>query len=300
MHGEQGWSIGPSLKHYRCVRWFFPKTRSKRDVNTITFFHKAIKFPEIHLDDFLKQAATDIITILTSPPSTTTPSLQAGDTTRNALPDIAKLLHRADDLPQHIIQPTPTTITHVVPPSPRVQPSLPVIPSPRVLPPSPRVQLPPELLAVKHPPLSINTKEKSKPSSPPLPAIATNWQKRFLRPTQGRMKRSGHERYRGLAADYLYAQHIFSQCISPIFLANHIFDENGKKQTLDNLLKGNHGKTRWAPALSNEWGRLAQGNDLGVESTDTIDFISFDQVPQNKKVTYASFACDHRPLKDEE
>ena len=79
MHGEQGWSIGPSLQHYRCIKCFFPKTRSERDVNTVTFFPKAIKFPEIHLDDFLKQAATDIIAILTSPPSTTTPSLHAGD-----------------------------------------------------------------------------------------------------------------------------------------------------------------------------------------------------------------------------
>ena len=51
--------------------------------------------------------------------------------------------------------------------------------------------------------------------------------------------------------------------------------------------------------MSNEWGRLAQGNYNGVESTDTIDFIPFQQVPTDKKVTYASFACDHRPLKSE-
>ena len=53
------------------------------------------------------------------------------------------------------------------------------------------------------------------------------------------------------------------------------------------------------PALSNEWGRLAQGNYSGVESTDTIEFIPHTDVPQSKKVTYASFVCDHRPLKDE-
>ena len=64
-------------------------------------------------------------------------------------------------------------------------------------------------------------------------------------------------------------------------------------------MSGEHGKDRWSPALSNEWGRLAQGNYNGVESTDTIDFIPFQQVPTDKKVTYASFACDHRPLKSE-
>ena len=60
------------------------------------------------------------------------------------------------------------------------------------------------------------------------------------------------------------------------------------------------GKNRWTPALSNEWGRLAQGSHTGVESTDTIDFIQYSSVPTDRKVAYASFVCYHRPLKDEE
>ena len=58
-----------------------------------------IPYPKVNLEDFLRQAAMDIISILTAPPSTTTPSLQAGDVTRNALLDIAQILHRAEDLP---------------------------------------------------------------------------------------------------------------------------------------------------------------------------------------------------------
>ena len=65
-------------------------------------------------------------------------------------------------------------------------------------------------------------------------------------------------------------------------------------------MKGEHGTIRWAPALSNEWGRLAQGNYGGVKATDTIDFIPITQLPTDKKTTYASFVCDHRPLKDEQ
>ena len=64
-------------------------------------------------------------------------------------------------------------------------------------------------------------------------------------------------------------------------------------------MQSEHGKTCWYPALSNEWGRLAKGNDNGVAFTNTIEFISKNGVPTNKKVTYASFACDYRPLKDE-
>ena len=108
------------------------------------------------------------------------------------------------------------------------------------------------------------------------------------------MRNTGHERYRARAINSIHAQHVFQPSIS------HIFDSAGKKQSLDKLLAGEHGNSRWNPALSNEWGRLAQGNNTGIECTNTIDFVPFSSVPQNKKVTYASFACDHRPLKAEQ
>ena len=55
----------------------------------------------------------------------------------------------------------------------------------------------------------------------------------------------------------------------------------------------------WSIALSNELGRLAQGVEDRVIGTDTIDFIPKNEVPHNKKVTYANFVCDYRPLKSE-
>ena len=57
---------------------------------------------------------------------------------------------------------------------------------------------------------------------------------------------------------------------------------------------------KWILALSNEWGRLAQGNNAGVQSTDTVEFVALSEVPTTAAVTYDSFACDHRPLKTEE
>ena len=83
-------------------------------------------------------------------------------------------------------------------------------------------------------------------------------------------------------------------------MMNHIYDVNGKKQSLDKLLNGKDSETKWFPALSNEWGRLAQGNDSGVESTNTIEFISYSEVPADRKVTYVSFVYDRWPLKDEQ
>ena len=52
-------------------------------------------------------------------------------------------------------------------------------------------------------------------------------------------------------------------------------------------------------SLSIEFRCLAQGNKYGIQSTDTIDFISKLDVPHNEKVTYAQCICDHCPLKPE-
>ena len=50
--------------------------------------------------------------------------------------------------------------------------------------------------------------------------------------------------------------------------------------------------------MSNEWGRLAQGNDHGVRSTHTTDFIQQHDVPAGRDVTYATYVLDYQQLKD--
>ena len=44
------------------------------------------------------------------------------------------------------------------------------------------------------------------------------------------------------------------------FCTNHIFDAHGKKETPDLLVK--QFSIIWKRALSNEWGRLASGNQF--------------------------------------
>ena len=99
MNGEEGWTIGPSLEHYRCIKVYFPKTRSVQDIHTVTFFPRFISFPKVNTDDFNSRVAENIISILNAPPTTITPSLEAGDTTRNALLRIATILKTTDRLP---------------------------------------------------------------------------------------------------------------------------------------------------------------------------------------------------------
>ena len=116
VNGEEGWTIGPSPDHYRCINCYFPKTRSQRHVDTVTSFPVTVPFPKLSIEDFLKQAAQDIVTILKDPPSTTTLSLKVGDEMNNALVHLAEILNRTKSLP------APHNITsEVLSKSPRVQ-----------------------------------------------------------------------------------------------------------------------------------------------------------------------------------
>lgn len=49
--------------------------------------------------------------------------------------------------------------------------------------------------------------------------------------------------------------------------------------------------------MSNELGRLTHGNKFGIKSTDTIDFITKEEVPIGNKITYPNFVYNYRPLK---
>ena len=70
---------------------------------------------------------------------------------------------------------------------------------------------------------------------------------------------------------------------------NHVFhQETGAKQSIDRLLRSKDAQT-WTTALSNEFGRLAQGvgkrrpQDKYVQGTNTIFFIKQANVPKKRK-----------------
>ena len=78
-----------------------PQTQKiARYCNTVTFFPKLVPFLRVMLDNFLRQAAQDIITILTDTPSTTTPTLEAVYPVQNALLTLAAQIKCVDNIPQ--------------------------------------------------------------------------------------------------------------------------------------------------------------------------------------------------------
>jgi hypothetical protein len=340
-NGEEGWYIGPSLNHYRCVNCYYPRTRAERHTDTVVFFPSTVKLPEVGLKDFLKQAALDIISLLTKPPTTMIPSLAAGDPTRNALLQVATALQRCTASPEAPTAPTALSevtaateqttetmpsVTPVVVTAPRVEAAQPITPPvstlPRVdvnttpsiapVPPSPRVEMPdiapPPIVPTVTPPVIDETSsplhdldllnKKHRATRVPAPSANRTYDPKvkqsFIQQRYGlRPKRKQNYSFRHRAARHLLAQHVFQRP-----QAMHVYNAQGKKETVDSLIHGSEGAT-WRRSLSNELGRLAQGNDYNVKATDTINFIPQSEVPQGRDVTYANFVCDYRPLKSE-
>ena len=315
--GEDAWYIGPALDHHRCIRCFFPRNRSERVVDTVTFFPHSIPFPKIDTETFLRQAATDIVDLLKNPPNTSIPTLTAGNSTYNAIRKLADILHRSDLPIQQHEQSLPATQslsqlnlkstkqqTHVnsAPTPPRVE--APAAP-PRVIPPAPHPRAPTSITVTKTTAPSLPSALVPSSAHPRRPSIfkASTKTVRYVPPITRSKTLLHHSRYplrsatrgtnfRNIATQFLVAQHIVTQHL------NHIFDKFGNRQSLEKLLKSND-KATWNKSLSNEIGRLTNGNIHGVKARQCMKFIYFHQVPRDSKVTYANFVCDYRPLKSE-
>ena len=86
------------MNHYRCLEYYFLRTRETRHCDTVEFIPNKIQFPEVKLKDFLIQAAMNIITILTQPKKKSILTLEEKDPIRNALLQIAEQLKRVEKL----------------------------------------------------------------------------------------------------------------------------------------------------------------------------------------------------------
>ena len=81
---------------------------------------------------------------------------------------------------------------------------------------------------------------------------------------------------------------------------NAVFDEEtGKLLEYKQLMKHPKYAKVWARSYANELGRLAQGI-RDIKGTDTIFFITKQQVPSHKKVSYGRLVCDVRLHKAEQ
>lgn len=115
LNGQHGWYVVPALNHYRFVKVYIPRTKAIITSDAVEFFPHSVTFPQVKLHDYLKQAASDIVSILATPPSTTVPTLASGDETQNAILQLASILKRADKI-RHLQDMTDKPLPRVIKP----------------------------------------------------------------------------------------------------------------------------------------------------------------------------------------
>jgi hypothetical protein len=274
-HGIDGWYVGPSTEHYRCHKCYIPSTFRVRDALTIDWFPHAVPFPKVSTDDYLRQTATDMLTLIQGKSAQPSPSLTFGSNLRNAYIQIAQILKRATAPPvtpaPDPIAPTPTAREQ------RVPPVKPPAPQQRVLPSAPTPT------AARLAPAKI------------IPCRPARRSPRLL--SQPRLLRSHTAPLAQSAISHRYAHHIAALTITP--------PTSGKQGSLKTLLRGPD-EHIWTRGLANEWGRLLE-HGLGqqrspadrIAGTGTLFFISRTQVPKGRTATYANFVCSIRPQKTE-
>jgi hypothetical protein len=91
-HGLDGWYVGPSTEHYRCHKCYISSTFGIRDCLTVDWFPHNVPFPKVTSDEYLRQTATDMLTLLQDPTTHPIPSLTYGTNITNAYIQIAQIL----------------------------------------------------------------------------------------------------------------------------------------------------------------------------------------------------------------
>ena len=92
--GREGWYIGSSVEHYRCVRCYIPTTNSEIVVDSVEFIPEKIPVPSASTDFSLRQTARDLVDVLKHGNNSTLPTLQTGNKVKNAIVQIAKVFSR--------------------------------------------------------------------------------------------------------------------------------------------------------------------------------------------------------------
>jgi hypothetical protein len=81
------------------------------------------------------------------------------------------------------------------------------------------------------------------------------------------------------------------------YLANAaIHPVTGKEIEYTALMKDTQLKPLWTRVFVNECGRLFQGI-RDIAGTDTCFFVTLNDIPKDRKITYGKIVCDYKPHK---
>ena len=327
-HASNGWYIGPSLKHYRCIRALMEGTGGERLSDTFRFKHHAMPVPMITPTDRIV-AATKALTaaisgVQESPPDelqaiATLRLLLLGETAPTPAPidppaaahTPAPALDTGDEVPVHIWDPSTPRLPSSGPPTPHAGTSSygPAGSSPAIIDSDdddPRSDTHLAVPTISHQNRTVHftrsmaRRTRSNHLHLINSAIAETLLPHSTVPTPTTFPPPG---YIG-AARALLVRSYGIQSSTPTtstdncFIGAIIDDVTGDVLEYRHLIQ--HAKYRdvWRHSFANELGRLFQGI-RDIKGTNTCFFIKKSLMPTNKRATYGRIVCTYRPQKDE-
>eukprot|EP00957_Ditylum_brightwellii_P127510 9724036-Ditylum_brightwellii.AAC.1 len=87
-HGSDGWYIGPSFEHYRCLKCFLPSTGAVVDTDTLDIIEHDIPIPVLSGKELIQQAIAEIIHRLKNL-TKVLPTFYKGNEAKNAFAHLA-------------------------------------------------------------------------------------------------------------------------------------------------------------------------------------------------------------------
>jgi hypothetical protein len=293
--------VGPAPEHYRCYRLLILKTGGTRISVTVECFPHYSTVPKLSSTDAAIHAARDLILALECPyPKTPFPMLSTQHIT--ALKQLANIFRTAtapDDVPRVAKAVDPTAkiapqIARVATPVPGKVPQM-----SRVTTPDPREQITkvatpvlwaaPQITKVATPVPRVTATTPHNPTQRFQPRPPTH---RY--PTRNRSLFAASAVHELLRRENLQTlQQYANSVLHPI---------TGKAMSYEQLMKDPLTKAIWIRVMTTELARLVQGMDGITKGTDTVFYLSHEEIeniPKDRTVTYARIVVDYRPQKQD-
>ena len=237
-HGRLGWYVGPATSHYRCVKYYIKNTRSEVISDTVKFIPSYVPIPAANIDDLIRHSFSELIHLLKTR-KTIFPNHSTQQNGTEALLKLSNILHNNTRMSNQVHPPLVTSdgggtgvnISNSLRPQEKI--TYPKIEKRNKTQKITDAEFQKILDNVSKNKSNKNTAQPNGCSPPIINKL----------PSKNSSTKS--------------------------FLMNHMFDIQGKKQSLDKLLVGSTKKI-WQQALSNELGRLAQGIGT-VQGNDVLD-----------------------------
>jgi hypothetical protein len=246
--GKHGYSLGPTMHHYRCQNVYISTTASDRIVDTLKFFPHNYQMTQLSFTDRLLMAAKDMTDAFRKP-HPDVPFANVGDDTIQALTDLAAIFKLklqqspspatqagpTKGVPRSSLIPSPTQILNSPTPNRRQTRSQTTIHTQNI----PNVTLPPRVV----------TPRTLRQSTPRVPTGSQRLSPRNLSQDEFCGMDSAHMAI-ALGHNYSLQGHHANTVIHPV---------TGKEMEFSALMKDPRLQPLWTRGFGNECGRLFQG-----------------------------------------